>query len=191
MKKFLDSQSQMSDHLDKVLYTKAQVEKRIQEIGQQITQDYQDKKPLMIGILKGGTSFSVHLVEAMNLYCQLDFIDVKSYARGRLSSTGKVRLVSKPEASLKGRNVIFCDDIVDTGRTAAYARQHAKAQGAKSFAMASLLDKPKRRVCDIKPNYCGFKVPNVWIVGYGMNYKGIFRNLPEIATLKPNVYQEY
>ncbi|ANZ57322.1 hypoxanthine phosphoribosyltransferase [Fructilactobacillus lindneri] len=179
----------MNDDIQKVLYSEQKIQDTCAELGKTLTTDYQDKQPLVICVLKGAVPFTADLIKRMNIYMDVDFIDVSSY-KGGISSTGEVELVKDIDTDVSGRDVLFIDDIIDTGNTLEYLKDLLKNRGAKSIKICTLMDKPEARKVDaIKADYVGFDVPNEFLVGYGLDYQGKYRNLPYVGILKPEVYQ--
>ena len=159
------------------------------ETGKQLTKDYQGKTPLVVCVLKGAVPFMADVIKRMNIYMDLDFIDVSSYKGGTVS-TGEVELVKDLDSDVKDRDVLFIDDIIDTGRTLDYLKKLLKNRGAKSVKDCTLMDKPEARKVDtVQADYVGFDVPNEFLVGYGLDYQGKYRNLPYVGVLKPEVYK--
>ena len=157
---------------------------RIRQLGRQITTDYEGRELLLIGVLKGAVLFYADLIRHINVPVTLDFIQAKSY-QGRTSSSGEVRLLSEPEYfdRLSGKHVMIVEDIVDSGVTVQYLRKVLLAQNPKSLATCTLLDKPARRRIQVPVEYVGFTIPNVFVVGYGLDHAERYRNLPYIAAL--------
>lgn len=179
----------MNDDIQKVLYSEAKIQETCAELGQQLTNDYQDKNPLVVCVLKGAVPFMADVIKRMNIYMNLDFIDVSSYKGGTVS-TGEVELVKDLDTDVKDRDVLFIDDIIDTGRTLDYLKKLLKNRGAKSVKVCTLMDKPEARKVDtVQADYVGFDVPNEFLVGYGLDYQGKYRNLPYVGVLKPDVYE--
>ena len=179
----------MNDDIQKVLYCEAKIQDTCVELGKQLTQDYQGKTPLVVCVLKGAVRFMADVIKRMNVYMDLDFIDVSSYKGGTVS-TGEVELVKDLDSDVKDRDVLFIDDIIDTGRTLDYLKKLLKNRGAKSVKVCTLMDKPEARKVDtVQADYVGFDVPNEFLVGYGLDYQGKYRNLPYVGVLKPEVYK--
>ena len=179
----------MNNDILKTLYSQQEIQKRCQQLGHTLSKVYRNKKPLVIGVLKGAVVFMTDVIRNMDTYMQIDFIDVSSY-NGGTKSSGHVKLQKDIDTSVKGRDVLFIEDIIDTGRTLHFLRRLLRGRGAKSIRICTLFDKPAGRLVDIKPNWVGFKVPNEFIVGYGMDYAGLYRNLPYVGVLKPRIYQK-
>lgn len=170
------------DYEIKVLLTEEEVDKRIQEIGDAITRDYAGKSVHLVCVLKGGSFFMCELAKRINLPVSLDFMSVSSYGSDTKSS-GVVKIVKDLDESLAGKNVIVVEDIVDSGRTLSYLLEMLKDRKPESLRLCTLLDKPERRVVDVNVDYTGFKVPDVFVVGYGLDYDQLHRNLPYIGEV--------
>ena len=178
----------MNNDIERVLYSEEMLGKRMDELATDLTKDYKDKRPIIISVLSGAVLFTVDMIERLDIMAQIDFIDVSSYFGG-LGSTGKVKLIHDLKTDVKDRHVLIMEDIVDTGRTLKYLMDLLADRGAKSIKVCSLLNKPERRKVDVEPDYVGFTVPKEFLVGYGLDYKGFYRNLPYVGILKPSVYQ--
>jgi hypoxanthine phosphoribosyltransferase len=158
------------------------IEKRVRELGEQITQDYQGKTPHLVGILKGATIFHADLVRTIDLGVSFDFIAVGSYGSSTESS-GEVRLLKDLDESVEGKDVILVEDILDTGLTLHYLLQNLESRNPKSLKVAVLLNKPSRRVREVPVHYAGFEIPDHFVVGYGLDYSQRYRNLPDVRIL--------
>lgn len=178
----------MNNDIERVLYSEEMLGKRMDELATDLTKDYKDKRPIIISVLSGAALFTVDMIERLDIMAQIDFIDVSSYFGG-LGSTGKVKLIHDLKTDVKDRHVLIMEDIVDTGRTLKYLMDLLADRGAKSIKVCSLLNKPEGRKVDVEPDYVGFTVPKEFLVGYGLDYKGFYRNLPYVGILKPSVYQ--
>lgn len=172
----------MLDHEVKVLLSEEEVDKRIQEIGDQITKDYEGKNVHLVCVLKGGSFFMCELAKRINLNVSLDFMSVSSYG-GDTKSSGVVKIVKDLDEPLEGKDVIVVEDIVDSGRTLSYLMELLKDRKPASLSLCTLLDKPSRRVVDVDVKYTGFKIPDVFVVGYGLDYDQVYRNLPYIGEV--------
>lgn len=164
------------------IITQEQMRKRIRELGAQIAEDYKDKDLLLIGVLKGAYAFFADLARATPLPLRVDFVVVRSYGSAGKSS-GRVKIVSEPSEKLEGEDILLVEDIVDSGLTLNFLKKKLLARKPASLRFCTLLDKSERRKVDIKIDYVGFKVPNKYIVGYGLDYQNMYRNLPYIAVL--------
>lgn len=179
----------MNNDIERVLYSEEEIQQRTRELAQQLIEDYRDQKPLVISVMTGAILFTVDMIKKMDMKVKLDFIDVSSYYGGT-SSTGEVKLVQDLKSDVKGRPVIIMEDIVDTGRTLKFLIDLLHQRGAKSVKVCSLLDKPEGREVEVTADYVGFNVPNEFLVGYGLDYQGYYRNLPYVGILKPAVYEK-
>lgn len=175
----------MSDKI-RVLLPEEEVVKRIREIGKQITEDYRGEEVFLICTLPGASLFACELAKRIDLPLTLDFIAVASYGSGTQSS-GEVRMIKDLDESIEGKNVIVVEDIVDTGRTLSYLLEMMKKRNPKSLKLCSLLDKPERRVVNVEVDYKGFEVPDLFVVGYGLDYAQKYRNLPYVGVLELDV----
>ncbi len=158
------------------------IHNRVQEMGREISQDYQDKDLLVIGVLKGAFIFMADLTRAISLPLTTDFIQVSSY-RGSSTSSGKITLVNSPSHSIEGRHVLLVEDIIDTGLTMQWLADHFSDQGAASVRICSFIDKAERREHQITIDYLGFAIPKGFLIGYGLDFNEKYRNLPEIYHL--------
>ncbi len=174
---------EMTDHHIEVMFTEEEVDRRIQEIGDQITADYAGKQIHMVCVLKGGAFFMCELAKRIKLDVSLDFMSASSYGSGTESS-GLVKIVKDLDEPLKGKHVIVVEDIVDSGRTLSYLLKMLSERGPESLRLCTLLDKPSRRVTDVDVTYTGFKIPDEFVVGYGLDYDQMYRNLPYIGVVK-------
>lgn len=172
-----------------VLFTEEDVRLKIIELGREITHDYAGQEILVVGILKGAFIFMADLVREIDLTLQLDFMDVSSYGHSTVSS-GEVRIMKDLEESIEGKNVLIVEDIIDTGLTLNYISEILKKRGPKSLRICCLLDKPSRRKSPIKPDYTGFSIEDLFIVGWGLDYAERYRNYPVIGILSPTVYKK-
>src|SRR5437870_2996081 len=167
----------------KVLFTRQQIESRVIELGAQISKDYAGESVVLVGVLKGACLFLSDLARNISLDASFDFIAVSSYGSGKMSS-GEVKLTKDVDTSLQGKNVIVVEDILDTGYTLTYLMKLLQAAQPKSLKIAALLDKPSRRLQPIQPDYFGFKIPDEFVVGYGLDFAEKYRNLPDICILQ-------
>ena len=159
------------------------VAKKIAEMGAQISKDYEGESVYLLCILKGGVFFTTELAKHITVPVTLDFMSVSSYGGGTTSS-GIVRIVKDLDTPIEGKNVLIAEDIIDTGRTLAYLMEHLKQRKPKSLKLCTLLDKPDRRVSDVKVDYTGFEIPDEFVVGYGLDYDQKYRNLPYIGVVE-------
>ena len=176
----------------KVLISRQQIAQRVAEMGAEITRDYADQSVILVGVLKGAAIFLSDLARQIAVDATFDFIGVSSYGnrpspaqelKTGWDSTGEVRLTKDMDQSMKGRNVILVEDILDTGLTLTYLKKMLLARQPQSFKIAALLDKPSRRRKPIQADYVGFNIPDEFVVGYGLDYAEKYRNLPDICVV--------
>ena len=177
----------MNQDIKEILISQKALNARVRELGQDISERYKGKELLMIGVLKGANVFMSDLMRAVTVPIQIDFIAASSYGSSTESS-GVVRIVKDLDYSIEGKHVMIVEDIIDTGLTLKYLFDNFSARKPASLSIISLLDKPERRKVDIKVDYTGFTIQDEFIVGYGIDYAEKYRNLPYVATLKPEVY---
>ena len=173
----------MADYHIEVMKPEDEVDRRIKEIGEQITKDYAGKQVHLICVLKGGSFFLCELAKRINLDVSLDFMSVSSYG-GDTKSSGVVKIVKDLDESIKDKEVLIVEDIVDSGRTLSYLLSMMKDRKPASLKLCTLLDKPSRRVMDVNVDYTGFEIPDEFVVGYGLDYDQKYRNLPYIGVVK-------
>ena len=167
----------------RVLLTEEEVDKRIQEIGEQISKDYEGKQVHLVCVLKGGSFFMCELAKRITVPVSLDFMSVSSYG-GDTKSSGVVKIVKDLDDSIRDKEVLVVEDIIDSGRTLSYLMAMLQDRGPKSLHLCTLLDKPDRRVVDVDVDYTGFRIPDEFVVGYGLDYDQKYRNLPYIGVVK-------
>jgi hypoxanthine phosphoribosyltransferase len=171
-----------------VLISASQIERRLNELGQQIARDYADREPLFVGVLKGVTCFMADLMRHVSLPVSIDFMTISSYEGDR---TGAVRIVQDLTENIEGRDVLIVEDIVDTGMTLNHLMKQLQAREPASLRVCALLDKRARRLVEVPLDYVGFEVPDEFVVGYGLDYRQRFRNLPFVATLRSDVLRKH
>lgn len=179
----------MNKDIEKILVTEEELQKIAHKLGEKITKDYQGKKLLVVGVLKGSIYFLTDLSRYIDLPCHIDFIQASSYGSSTVSS-GTVKIIKDIDDDLTGFDVLLVEDILDTGRTLKYIYDMLLKRNPKSVAVVTLLDKPERRIADISADYVGVDVPNEFVVGYGLDYDQFYRNLPYIGILKREVYEK-
>jgi hypoxanthine phosphoribosyltransferase len=179
----------LTNDISRVLLSEGQIAARVGELGRQLTADYMEKDPLLVGILSGSFPFIADLVRAMNLALEVDFMAVSSYG-DRTTSSGVVRILKDLNSSIAGRHVVVVEDIVDTGLTLDYLVENLQTRHPASLKVCALLDKREARKREVAVEYIGFHCPNEFVVGYGLDYRGRYRNLPSIGVLKPEVYRK-
>ncbi len=167
----------------RVMLTEEEVDAKIQQIGEQISRDYAGKQVHLVCVLKGGSFFMCELAKRITIPVSLDFMSVSSYG-GETTSSGVVRIVKDLDEPLAGKDVLVVEDIVDSGRTLSYLLEMLKDRKPASLRLCTLLDKPDRRVVDVKVDYTGFQIPDEFVVGYGLDYDQRYRNLPYIGVVE-------
>lgn len=167
----------------KPLISEAELKDKIKELGHQISKDYQDNEVRVICVLKGGVMFMVDLAKEITSPVSLDFLAVSSYGN-ETSSSGIVKIIKDLDESIEGKDVIIVEDIIDSGRTLSYLVQILKDRKPKSLKICTLLDKPDRRVVEVDVDYIGFTIPDQFVIGYGLDYMQLYRNLPYIAVVE-------
>jgi hypoxanthine phosphoribosyltransferase len=178
----------MEKDILKVLISEEELKNRVQEMGNELYDRFEGKKPIFLGVLKGSFVFIADLMRACQLKSDIEFIAVSSYANATESS-GRVRIVQDVQHDITGRDIIVVEDILDSGNTLAYLKDYLLGKGAASITIVTLLDKPARRAKAITADYAGFVVPDEFVVGYGLDYAQQYRNVPYIGVLKPEVYE--
>lgn len=174
-------------HMEKVLLTEDEIQRRVRQMAEQISADYAGKEPLLVGILKGAFVFLADLVRNLTIPVHLDFMAVSSYGSAS-ESTGAVRILKDLDQSIEGVHVLLVEDIVDTGLTLNYLMENLRARGPATLKVCALLDKPARRLVKVEPDYNGFAIPDEFVVGYGLDYNGNYRHFRDIMVLKREVY---
>jgi hypoxanthine phosphoribosyltransferase len=180
------------DSVKRVLLNKKTIQDRTQELADQISEDYagiRNEDFILVGVLKGAFIFMADLTRRLTVPHRVDFIALSSY-EDKAEATGAVRLIMDTRADMAGRHVLIVEDIVDTGYTLAYLQRVFAARSPASLRSCVLLSKPERREVDVEVDYLGFEIPDVWVVGYGLDFADRFRTLPYIAALKPSTYED-
>jgi len=175
--------------IEKVLVSEKEIEEIAKRLGTELTNEYKDKFPIVVGLLKGCVPFMGKLITHMDMHIELGFMDVSSY-HGGIESSGDIKIKKDLDVPVQGRHVIIAEDIVDTGRTIKVIMDLLKYRGAKSVSVVTLLDKPEGRVVKLDPEYIGVTIPKEFVVGYGLDYDEKYRNLPYVGVLKPEVYSK-
>ena len=179
----------MHKDIEKILYTEEELSRRVKELGAQIAADYAGRQPMLISVLRGSYVFMADLTRAIDLDVTVDFMAVSSYGAGTVSS-GQVEIKKDLSDSIEGRDRIIVEDILDSGNTLYYLMDVLRARRPASIRVCALMDKPERRTKPITADYVGFEVPDEFVVGYGLDYDELYRNLPYIGVLKPCVYEK-
>ena len=179
----------MHGDIEEILLTSEKIQAKVIELGEQITTDYQDKILLLLGTLKGAVPFIADLARAINLPLEIDYMAISSYGNSTQSS-GVVRILKDLEGPVQNKHVLIVEDIVDSGLTLHYLMDVLRQRKPLSLRVCALLDKLRERVKPVELDYTGFRIPNQFVVGYGLDYAQRYRNLPYIGILKPSVYQD-
>ena len=179
----------MRQDIERILFSEEQLKTRIAELGAQITEDFRDKDPIFVGVLKGCFMFMADLLRSVDIYCTMDFMAVSSYGDGT-TTTGAVKINKDLSRDIAGRHVIIVEDILDSGVTLAYLKRYLGVRNPAGISIVTLLDKPARRRADVQADYAGFEVEDAFVVGYGLDYAEEYRNLPYIGVLKSEVYSK-
>lgn len=182
----LEEYGELGEDIQEILITKAALQGRVQEMGAAISKDYAGKNPLLVGVLKGVVLFMADLLRAITIPVEVDFLGVSSYSNEARNS-GLVRLEKDLETTIGGRHVLFVEDVVDTGLTLGYLLRNLHARQPASLEVCALFNKPKNRLVEIPLKYKGFDLPDRFVVGYGLDYRERYRNLPFVGLLKPKV----
>lgn len=180
----------LHEDIERILITEEEIKKRVKELGREIAKDYKDKFPLFVCILKGAFMFFADLVKEVEIPISVDFMMISSYG-GNTDSSGQVKILKDLNTPIKDRHVLIVEDIVDTGRTIDAVTRLLKTRKPKSIKICTLLNKEGRRIINVKVDYYGFKIPNTFVVGYGLDYEEKYRNLPYIGILKEHIYKGY
>lgn len=179
----------MEKDIESILITEHRLKEKVREIAEKINEDYKGRQPIFIGVLKGSFVFMSDLIREINLYCDIDFMAVSSYGNKSVT-TGAVKIYKDLEKDIENRDVIIVEDILDSGLTLNYLMGYLKSRNPSSLRLCALLDKPARRMVPITADYTGFEIPDAFVVGYGLDYKELYRNLPYIGILKPEIYTD-
>jgi hypoxanthine phosphoribosyltransferase len=186
--KLLDIPNPIEDAISETLFGVDQIQAKVDELAARISDQYQERQPLVVGILNGCFPFIADLVRACSIPLQVDFMSVSSYGDDTKSS-GVVRIIKDLNQAIEGRDVLIVEDIIDTGLTLRYLIDNLRTRMPRSIEVCALLDKSEARTEDVAVKFAGFPCPNKFVVGYGLDYAGYFRNLPYIGVLKPEIYK--
>lgn len=168
---------------EKVLFSREDINERVRELGKELSKSYEKKNLVVVSLLRGSFIFCADLVREMDIPVEIDFITTHSYGHGE-KSTGNVEIVHDLRTDLDGKDVLIVDDIMDSGHTIKKVKEHLQANNPSSVKICVMLDKPSRRQVDLNPDYIGFSIPDLFIVGYGLNYGDHYRNIPYIFTFE-------
>ena len=179
----------LEQDIKKILISHDEIVAAARELGQKLTEDYQGKNPILVGILKGSVPFMAELIKHIDTHIELDFMLVSSY-HGGTSSSGVINIIKDIDQDIKGRDILFVEDIIDTGKTLKSLKELFEGRQPASVKIATLLDKPEGRLVEIEADYTCFTIPNEFVVGYGLDYEENYRNRPYIGVLKEEVYSK-
>ena len=177
----------LRDNIAQILLSEEQIKAKVSEMAAKISEDYKDKKLLLVGILKGSMVFMADLMRFLDINAKIDFMSVSSYGSSTVSS-GQVRIIMDLKRPVEDYDILLVEDILDSGATLSYLKEVLLARQPRSIRIATLLDKPARRKADISADYRGFELPDEFVVGYGLDFNEDYRNLPFIGVLKPEAY---
>jgi len=177
----------MHEDVSEILITEEQLRLKVQEIGKQVSSDYADCNLLMISVLKGSVVFMADLMRSITVPARIDFMSVSSYGKGT-KTTGAVRILKDLDMDISGYDLLIVEDILDSGLTLSYLTEILKRRNPRSIRLATLLDKPDRRQRPVVPDYAGFTIPDLFVIGYGLDYDEKYRGLPYVGVLKPEIY---
>src|SRR5207237_10582358 len=180
----------LHDDISEILVTEEEIRSKVVELGEQITRDYQGKNLLLLGTLKGAVPFIADLARAIHLPLEIDYMAISSYGNSSHSS-GVVRILKDLEGPIDQKHVLIVEDIVDSGLTLHYQMEVLRQRRPLSLHVCALLDKGRERIKVVKLDYTGFQIPDSFVVGYGLYYSQLYRNLPYVGILKPSIYQEH
>ena len=179
--------SVLEQDIERVLITEEEIQAKVKELGERISRDYEGKELVLVGVLKGAAIFLSDLIRHITIPVTYDFVAISSYGM-TTSTSGVVRIVKDLDESVESKHVLIVEDIVDTGLTLKYLIEFLRSRDVASLKVCALLDKPSRRKVEVPIHYVGFTVPDVYLVGYGLDYNQKYRNLPYVGVLKPEVY---
>lgn len=183
-----EAYGELTADIERILLSTEEIEERIAKMGGEVSRDYADRRPLLIGVLKGVVPFMADLLRNVTIPVEVDFMAVSSYSE-RSREQGIVRLLKDLDAPIGGRHVLFVEDVIDTGLTLNSLLRTLRARGPASLEVCVLFNKPVHRLVDIPIAYKGFDLPNRLVVGWGLDYRELYRNLPYVGLLKPEVFQ--
>lgn len=179
----------MQNDIKAILYSEEQIQAKVKELGEKLSQDFNGRNPLVICVLKGAFIFMSDLVKTITVPLEIDFMAVSSYGQSTKSS-GVVKIIKDLDVSVEGRDVLIVEDIIDSGLTLSYLIDVLERRNSRTVTVVTLFDKPARRTVELEPDYKGFSLPDEFVVGYGLDYSEKYRNLPYIGILKPEVYEK-
>jgi hypoxanthine phosphoribosyltransferase len=178
------------EDIGEVLLSEEAIQARVKELGRQISADYAGRQLTLVSVLKGSLPFMADLMRALTIPVRIDLMEVSSYGGASTESSGLVRILKDLSASIEGDEVLIVEDIIDTGLTLNYLVRYLRGKNPRSLRICTLLDKPARRLVEIPVDYIGFTIPDQFVVGYGLDYGELYRNLRFVGVLRPEVYSE-
>ena len=182
-----EAYGELNEGITRVLFTAAEIESKVYALGEQISADYNGRFPLLVGVLNGVVPFMADLLRAITIPVEVDYFAVASYS-AQTRARGLVRLEKDLDETIKDRHILFVEDMVDTGLTLNYLLQNLRAREPASIEVCTLFNKPRRRLINLPLKYIGFDLPDRFVVGYGLDYRGKYRNLPFLGLLKPEIF---
>lgn len=183
-----EAYGELNEGISKVLFSAEQIAEKVVELGQQVSVDYNGRYPLLVGVLNGVVPFMADLLRAITIPVEVDYLAIASYS-SETRKRGLVRLEKDLDETIKDRHVLFVEDMIDTGLTLNYLLQNLRAREPASIQVCALFDKSRRRLINLPIKYKGFDLPDRFVVGYGLDYRGKYRNLPFVGLLKPEIFQ--
>jgi hypoxanthine phosphoribosyltransferase len=178
------------DDVGEILLSEEQIQSKVAELGSQISEDYTGRQLTLVSVLKGSLPFMADLMRAISIPVRIDLMEVSSYGGTSTESSGLVRILKDLSASIEGEDVLIVEDIIDTGLTLNYLVRYLRGKNPATLRICTLLDKPARRLVEIPVDYVGFTIPDQFVVGYGLDYGEVYRNLRFVGVLRPEVYTE-
>jgi len=178
----------MHNDIEKILVDRGTIKKRVKEIGEEITRVYRDEEVILVGVLKGGFIFLADLVREISCKIEIDFMAVSSYGHSTESS-GVVKIIKDIDIDITNKHVLLVEDLIDSGLTLSHLKQLLYTRNPKSIKICTMFDKPSRRKVDMEVDFTGLTVPDSFIVGYGLDFREYYRNLPDVCVLKPEIYK--
>lgn len=178
----------MMKDIKEVLFTERQIAVMVERIGEEISRDYKDKNLLLVSVLKGSVAFMADLMRSIHIPARIDFMAVSSYGSGT-KTTGVVKIIKDLDIELEGYDMVIVEDILDSGKTLSYLLDIIRSRNPRSIRLCTLFDKPERREVDVMADYVGSEIPDKFIVGYGLDYDEMYRNLPFVGILDPSIYE--
>jgi hypoxanthine phosphoribosyltransferase len=183
------STTELEQAVVETLIDRETLQRRIAELGEEISGDYADRDLLLVGVLKGAVFFMADLMRHLTIPCEIDFMAISSYGDST-DSSGVVRILKDLDINIEGRDVLVVEDIIDSGLTLSYLMRNLEAREPASLEICALLTKPERREIDVPVRYVGFEIPNRFVIGYGLDFAERYRNLPYVGVLDPNLIPE-